>query len=169
MSKTLGVTGRRPQYFPWRYTESDPRCVVLKSLMEQHIRKSVNDGFDRFVSGMALGVDMMFAEIVLKVRDEGYDIKLVAEVPFPDQPSRWPSGTQERYQNILDRADEVNVTSDAYSQDAFFERNGRIVDQSDEILAVWEGWESGGTFDTVQRAGESGKRVTVIDYRTLGY
>ena len=63
--KTCAFTGHRPQKFPWKYDESDPRCVELKAAMGAEIEKLISLGYTDFLSGMAEGVDTWAAEIVL--------------------------------------------------------------------------------------------------------
>lgn len=50
---------------------------------------------------------------------------------------------------------------DKYGKRAGFIRNQKIVDASDEIVAFWDG-VSRGTMNTVRRAREAGKKVTII-------
>lgn len=46
---------------------------------------------------------------------------------------------------------------------AGFQRNGNIVDESDGVIAFWDG-VSCGTFDTIQKAKRVGKLIKVIKY-----
>ena len=34
--KSCAFTGHRPQKFPWRYDETDRRCVALKAKLTEH-------------------------------------------------------------------------------------------------------------------------------------
>lgn len=168
MGFVLGVTGRRPGYFPWGYDESDPRCLAFLDELGRIVLERVGSGFDTFVSGMALGTDMMFAEVVLGLRRSVPGIRLVAEVPFHGQSSRWPRGSRDRYDSIRAETDEWNVHRASYDPSAFAERNRAIVERSDEILAVWDGVPSGGTYGTYRMAVERGVPVTVLDYTRFG-
>ena len=49
-----------------------PETEVI-AWLESEIRKAIDDGFVTFISGMARGVDIWAAEIVLRLRDEGAD------------------------------------------------------------------------------------------------
>lgn len=57
-------TGHRPEKL--KQPESEIRIALGKE-----IRTAVNEGFTVFISGMARGVDIRAAEIVLQLRDEG--------------------------------------------------------------------------------------------------
>lgn len=53
-------------------------------------------------------------------------------------------------------------TKVAYEPRYFFTRNKQIVDNSDEMIAFWDG-ESNGTNDAIRYARKRGKSVTVIE------
>ena len=58
-----------------------PETEVI-AWLESEIRKAIDDGFVTFISGMARGVDIWAAEIVLRLRDEGKPIHLICASPF---------------------------------------------------------------------------------------
>ena len=68
-------TGHRPEKL------DRPESEII-ALLESEIRKAVDDGFVTFISGMARGVDIWAAEIVLRLRDEGFPIHLICASPF---------------------------------------------------------------------------------------
>lgn len=75
--KTLCVTGHRPAKLPWKYKkeglEYDEYCESLSCYIDDCIRH----GYTHFISGMALGVDMDFAETVLDFKAQyGFPILL---------------------------------------------------------------------------------------------
>lgn len=47
-----------------------PETEVI-AWLDAEIRKAIDDGFVTFISGMARGVDIWAAEIVLRLRDAG--------------------------------------------------------------------------------------------------
>ena len=164
MSKALGVTGRRPKYFPWRYDENDSRCVELKKNIYTVVFDHINNGFGTFVCGMALGSDIYFAEAVLLAKNDYPDIRLVAEIPFANQANKWLMESKSRYDRIRKQCDEWNVLAEKYDPKMFFLRNREIVDKSDELLAIWDGSDEGGTAQTVNLAKDKGIPVIQIDY-----
>ena len=62
---------------------------LIKIDLEREIKKAVNDGFTVFISGMAQGVDIWAAQIVLKLRKKGAPIKLICACPFDGFETRW--------------------------------------------------------------------------------
>ena len=164
MAKALGVTGRRPKYFPWRYDENDPRCIGLKKDISAVVFDHISNEFDTFVCGMALGSDMYFAEAVLQAKNDYPDIRLVAEIPFANQANKWLSESRNRYERIHTQCDEWNVLAETYDPKMFFLRNKEIVDKSDELLAIWDGSDEGGTAQTVELAKDKCIPIIQIDY-----
>ena len=67
--KTCAFTGHRPQHLPFGMNENDERCVKLKEeLKEQIINLIEAENVTHFITGMALGVDLYAAEIVLDLK-----------------------------------------------------------------------------------------------------
>ena len=67
--KTCAFTGHRPQNLPFGFNEEDEHCISLKKVLrEQIINLIENKGVTHFISGMAIGVDMYAAEIVLGLK-----------------------------------------------------------------------------------------------------
>ncbi len=56
-SSACAFTGHRPSKLPWKYNETDPRCVLLKTVLTAQIEKLAKAGTTNFLSGMALGTD----------------------------------------------------------------------------------------------------------------
>ena len=67
--KTCAFTGHRPKGLG--YPESDGRCAALKEKLRSLIVKLIEEeGVTYFISGMAQGVDMYAAEIVLELKEQ---------------------------------------------------------------------------------------------------
>lgn len=115
------------------------------------IRTAIADGFQTFISGMARGVDLWAAEIVLALRDEGAAIRLICASPYQGFEARWSQNWQERYRRVLERADLVRFICPEYSRECFQMRNEWMVDHSARIIAVYNGGP-GGTRNTVEYA-----------------
>lgn len=69
--RTCAFTGHRPQNLPFRFNENDDRCIALKQKLRDCIVQLIEqEGVRHFISGMAIGVDMYAAEIVLELKAE---------------------------------------------------------------------------------------------------
>lgn len=129
--------------------------------MAQQINDLLRDGYLHFISGGALGVDLDFAEEVLRAKKIYAEITLEIAVPCKTQTVRWTVAERLRYFSILDRADKVTILSEQYSSFCMLKRNEYMVDKSDFVLAYWNGEESGGTWYTINYAKQKRKAVTV--------
>ncbi|MBR2576240.1 MAG: DUF1273 family protein [Firmicutes bacterium] len=137
-------TGHRPERL------GIPEEEVIRWLEEQ-IRQAVKDGYTNFISGMQRGVDIWAAEAVLKLKEEGAPVRLIASSPFEGMESRWDQVWQERYKRILSEADEVHYISSTPGRSAFFRRNRWMVDNSTRLIGVFTG-APGGTEETIKYA-----------------
>ena len=160
--KTLCFTGRRPQKLPWGYNETDVRCLSLKKQLEEKIDAAIAEGFTHFISGMALGVDMWAAEIVLSRKNAGCPITLEAALPHSKQASSWSISHQNRYNRILKHCDKITCISRSFTYSCLMQRNCYMVDSSDRVIAVTDGL-TGGSGKTVLYARSKGVEVDIIN------
>lgn len=119
-------------------------------------------GITNFISGMALGADLDFAEIVLKLRKH-YPVTLECAIPCPDQTLMWNGADKLRYESILKSADKINLISERYTPDCMLKRNRYMVDKNEVLIAVFNGVERGGTWYTINYAKKNNKQIEIID------
>lgn len=146
-------TGHRPQKL------NMPERTVVKAL-EAEIKQAIEDGYTTFISGMAQGVDIWAAEIVLHLRKK-YNLKLICACPFEGFERSWSADWQKRYRKILENADLVKYICDHYSTPCFQIRNEWMVNHSARVIAAWNG-EPSGTKNTVMYANRVGVEVRNI-------
>ena len=156
----VSFTGYRPSKLPF-FGEDDPMCIALKSKLREKISLFAQRGATDFYSGMALGVDMWCAEIVLELKKIYPEITLTAVIPCREQTAKWSNSDRQRYEGILDRCDKTICISPQYTKDCMHRRNRALVDMCDFLLAVYDG-QSGGTKYTVDYAKKCGKKLVVI-------
>lgn len=123
-------------------------------------------GIAHFISGMAIGVDLDFAEIVLKLRNK-YPIKLECAIPCPNQTLKWNKADKLRYERILKCADKINLIEKRYTPECMLKRNRYMVDKSELVIAVFNGIEQGGTWFTISYAKRENKTIELIDLCNL--
>lgn len=157
----ISFTGHRPDKLPYA-SEKDPSCIGLKKRLEETVRELIADGADMFYSGMALGVDMWAAELVLKLKEEFPYITLTAVIPCPEQADKWGEALQSRYNGILARCDKIITTSPHYENGCMQKRNRALVDLCDILVAVFDG-SRGGTMQTVKYAKDKRKNIVMLN------
>lgn len=161
--KACAFTGHRPKSFPWGYNESAPSCVLLEEVLTAQISMLAERGVTDWLSGMAQGVDLWCAQIVLDLRKKNPALKLHCVLPCEGQESKWSASAQERYRSILAQANEVIYVGQEYSQDCMLERNRYMVDRASILLAVYNGAYRSGTGMTVRYAQKLGRVAIIID------
>ena len=148
-------TGHRPEK-QTRHEKS------IKTDLEKEIRQAVADGLNVFITGMARGVDIWAAQIVLMLRDEGYDVKLMCVCPYEGFELRWSQEWQKAYREILAAADFVKYVCEGYNRTCFQARNEWMVNHSARVIAVFNG-EKSGTKNTIDYAMKVGVPVVCIE------
>ena len=145
-------TGHRPYLL--KRPEDD-----IKVDLENSILRAVADGYTTFISGLACGVDIWAAEIVVRLQKTNPSLHLIAAVPFPGFDENWDDSWRERYRLLLSQAEYVKVMEPSYSRAACQERNEWMVSHSARVIAVYSG-EPGGTRNTILHARQC--RVPVV-------
>jgi uncharacterized phage-like protein YoqJ len=156
-------TGYSPNHFSFGFDEENNKCVELKFRMHNEISTLIDNGITEFQSGMALGVDIWSAEIVLGLRDRGKPVKLKCVLPCESQADKWSVGDRERYFTILEKADDEHYISWHYTETCMRERNTYLVDHANVVAAVYDGKPQGSTAQIVCYAHKQGKSILIID------
>jgi uncharacterized phage-like protein YoqJ len=165
---TCCFTGHRPLKFPWGYDEEWEDCVKLKLKLACEIEAMRQKGVTNFISGMAVGVDMWAAEIVLDLKSAYPQdtIKLIAAIPYEGQANKWSVEYRERYFDILAQADQEVIFQEHYTKNCMHERNRFMVDNSAYMIAVFNG-DKGGTANTLHYAESKGLNIVIINPNDL--
>lgn len=139
----LGITGRR-EIPPIRNKLTE----AIKILQPTKI-----------ISGMAYGTDLLAAEIAVAL-----NIPFMAAIPFLDQERYYDVSDKVRYRNLLKKAEsQVVICEGPYAKIKYQKRNEYIVDNSDKILAVFDGIESGGTYNCIKYAEKKNKEIIIFN------
>lgn len=147
-------TGHRPEKL--QRSEGEIRVDL-----ECEIRKAIHDGLNVFITGMARGIDIDAAEIVLQLRAEGYPVRLICASPYPGFERSWSQTWQTRYRTVMVAADLVRYICPQYSKECFQIRNKWLVNHSSRVIAVFNGRPSG-TKNTIDYALRQGVPVIQI-------
>ena len=118
----------------------------------------LEDGTDTFRVGGALGFDMLAAEAVLRLREEGHRLSLVSVLPFPGWMDRWKEEDRQRQRRILALSDRIVFARRSYSRDVYLVRDRMLVDGAGTCICYC-GRSTGGTAYTVRYALNRGLNV----------
>ncbi len=134
------------------------------NLIKEHVRKIlIENKCDLAITGMALGFDTLFAEVVIEL-----GIPFVAAVPFAEQASVWPEKEKAYYLELLSKATEVYIHPETKIGNCiyagYFGRNRWIVEKSEFLIAYMINSKDGGTAHTWKYAEKKGlKAINIVD------
>lgn len=154
----VAVTGPRPENMagiPTAYVRSHVRDT-LEILLEEH------DGLVHAYSGMARGVDTIFAQQAVRM-----GIPLFAIVPFAGFDTQWNPFDRQVLNDLLEQARDVRVVCDEGSKAAYQVRNIAMVDACDALLAYHIPGKAGGTKNCIEYAHSVVKTVYKTDITKL--
>ncbi len=150
----IAITGHRPNKLGHDYDLTSPllhkiKCEILLKLGETVRNDKTHFKNCQFITGMALGIDTLFAKIAIEL-----GIPFTAAIPFNGQHLKWPFKSRETYLYLLSKAAEVvNVSGDdKYKPEYMHKRNIWMVNECDKLISVWDGSTSGGTFKCTEYA-----------------
>lgn len=176
---SICFTGHRPNKlggYDWNSPTNVNVRNGLSRLLESAITKYPNDSF-KFFFGGALGFDQMAFDVVYELKEIHKDtvIEMVVAVPFKDQPKKWFNREDlVRYQEQLELADEIvyvdsldyykrlNVDEGLYHPAKLQIRNEYMVDNSNLVIALWDGTK-GGTANCVSYAKKLNKQIVCLN------
>lgn len=163
--RTCCFTGHRPQKLG--YGENSIQCDELKGRLEELIKNLIDkEGVTHFISGVALGVDTYAANIVLNLKAQYPGITLECAIPCETQAVKWNERDRDIYYELLAKCDKETLLQQNYTSDCMQKRNEYMVDNSDYVIAVWNGKPSG-TGNTVKYAKQKNKVVLLVNPQTL--
>lgn len=150
--KTCCVTGHREM--PEAYTED------IKAALRREVLQAVQDGYTRFLSGFAEGVDQWFAGIVAQLCREDPALRLDAAIPYRKRLEALKK--KEDTKMLLDACTDIIIIGEEYRQGIYEKRNRFLVEQSGRVIAVYDGREKGGTVTTMRLAHRMKKELREI-------
>lgn len=153
MRKTCCFTGHR-------HIPKEHESFIVKQL-EKTVLDLIDNGYIYFGAGGALGFDTLAEKIVLNLKEQYPQIKLILVLPCETQTKGWSREAQLEYNNIKNRADKIVYISKGYYRGCMHKRNRHLVDES-SVCVCYMRQTTGGTAYTVNYAVNHGKYVINI-------
>lgn len=129
----------------------------------QTIKNLLLEGATDFYAGGAIGWDMLCEKVVLMFRDERVPyirLHLILPCPPEEQTARWSSFDKDRYREILETADSVDIVSEHYCKDCMRSRNVRLAETGDVCVCYYnEESRRSGTAQNVRMAKRLGRKI----------
>lgn len=162
------ATGHRPNKLPGGYDinsiENQELIDNIKAIITERLEE--HDSV-QMISGMALGVDTLYALAAIELKEEMYPVELHLAIPCMNQEKMWPQDSQDLYHIVIQNADSVHyVTETDYTNSCMHDRNQYMINESNEILAVLRNDvdnSRSGTLSTVNKGIKIGKQITRLN------
>lgn len=116
-------------------------------------------GAEKFLTGLALGADTIWAELALR-----HSVEYAAYIPFESQEERWSQSDKKRYRELRSSASSEKVFGQHFSNRLYHTRNDALIRDSDLLVAVWRpSVQKGGAFSTVQKSLKKNHPTLLLD------
>ena len=73
----------------------------MKQKLKEEFIKVIERGYTTFITGIALGFDMICAEILLELKKKYKFIKIIGALPCRNQDKLWPAKEKEKIQETV--------------------------------------------------------------------
>ena len=159
----IAITGHRPDKLGNDY---DLRSSLIDNihLSILEILESIDKDLNILpITGMALGIDTLYALIAIEL-----NLSFIAAIPCLNQESKWIEKSRKVYRDIINNplCTVHYVTDGEYTQSCMQKRNEWMVDECNELIAIWDG-TSGGTSNCVKYAESRSKKIHRVNPRFL--
>lgn len=101
---------------------------------------------------------MLFARLVDMRRKDYPDIFLEAALPYAGRTKQLTWDERKR----LSKCNGIKIISEKYHPGCFFQRNRYLIYSSSRVIAVYDGRERGGTWQTIRFARVNKKDLRII-------
>lgn len=155
-------TGHRPEHLGWLSQTESERYKNLYNVLSSLVEQSIADGYTDFYCGMARGIDTLSAQIVLEKATVFPNVRLHAALPCPDQHKNWHDKDKLVFEKLLSACATKTVVSPFYTDTCMLTRNRFMVDSSQRLIAVWNGFFRGGTAYTVRYARARQREILLV-------
>ena len=126
--------------------------------LDLEVENLINQGVKTFISGGALGFDLIAASLIVAKKEMGYKIRLIFALPYRDQDKNWSEGQKKLYHDLLGEADEIIYVSEE-NGDGCMKKQGRyMVNRSAYCICALLSPMSG-TNQTARYARQKGLRI----------
>lgn len=150
------LTGHRPERLGYSKEisyDADEWMAIIRWLKNEIKENKVTDVY----CGMADGCDIAYGLAALLLKDDGYSVKLHCVLPCKNYNS-----SNSWYNHLKEDADEWVELSEEFYKGCDNVRDQYMVDNSDILIAIWDGNKSGGVWSTIRKAQK--KNLDIIYY-----
>lgn len=167
--RSVAFTGYRPEKLPYLNDLNCPESKALYKALYDEVDRLIQKGYMFFLTGGALGCDLLAAEAVISLKKKYGRRKNIAHelcLPCYDHNAKWSDRDKMRLEEVRKSSIVTYVSETGYYNGCMQKRNKYMVDTSSVLIAVYDG-VSGGTKNTVEYAQKKNKKLIVIRPRDM--
>lgn len=153
IEKTCCFTGHR------RLPQDKMDTILLR--LNNEIEKCIAQGVCDFISGGALGFDLISASLIIAKKEMGASIRLIFALPCRDHTAKWTKEEAHLFDQLLTEADEVRYVSESYQVGCMKKRNQYMVDHAQYCICALLR-EKSGTAQTVAYAKRKQRNIVNV-------
>lgn len=141
----VALTGHRPERL--RGHEAEVREWIEKQFQMYN--------FSEAYCGMAQGADQIFGSVAKEC-----NVPLVCCLPYKRK-------KYHPFEEYLMEDSWIYIVSEEYHKENYFIRDKYMVDNCDILLAIWDGIEFGGTYNTIEYAKQIDRKILYLPQSIL--
>ncbi len=155
----LGVTGHRPSRLAMRRSQQPLLTLFAADMLREF-------GPAKVITGMQCGWDLAVARACVDLK-----VPFIAAIPWDGFNAEWSAEDRYLFEELLRRCEEAHYCypPGEYNPKKLHGRNKWIVENSNQMLALWDGYDDGGTASCVRYAQKQGRLVTNVWLRWRDY
>ena len=115
----------------------------------------VKNGIDTFISGAAIGFDLIAAEAITALKITYPHVRLVFAIPCPEHDIKWNDEDRKKFKVLYTQCDFAVLVSNLYTDGCMLKRDRYMVDNSSCCISYCTR-STGGTAYTVRYAEKNG-------------
>lgn len=120
------------------FSENDERIIYIKEAIRRRLMQFIEEGLEWVLISGQLGLELWAGEVVLALKEEGFEIKLGVVPPFNGQSKRWQEEVQVKYEEICTLADFYQpIYNDEYKGPYQFQaKNNWLIQKTEGCLIL---------------------------------
>ncbi len=134
------------------------RVLVISSI-EMIVKDLINDGCNRFISPLCSGGDIICAKIISRMKLKYPSIILEAFIPCRSCIRE----DDEDFMLMMQECDVINIRHERFDQRLYNKSFRDMIDESDALIAIFDGDINGETYRNLKYAYERSKQIKVVE------